>query len=285
MARSNYIQMRNAHTIITANRMDDSLRLSESEKRDLDEFGYVVRAGVFDAGEVAEIRAACDALIARLLEERRHTKLTLGSYVFELQRRLGTVVKWEQANPDVVLGLELFAHLSEPLAKWALDRRLLEPARDVVGADELAMFTEKLHFKRAQTGGPIVLHQDYPYWADVSQVAARVATAVLFLDDATRENGCLEVAPGSHREGVQARRADDGFARNEMEESRFDLARLTPLEVRAGSVVFFGPFLVHRSLPNRSGGDRRALLYSYQPAGHKHLRELVNMTPRSDAAP
>ena len=45
------------------------------------------------------------------------------------------------------------------------------------------------------------------------------------------------------------------------------MSRLQPLEVKAGAVVFFGAFLVHRSLPNRSDVDRRALLYSYQPAG------------------
>jgi ectoine hydroxylase-related dioxygenase (phytanoyl-CoA dioxygenase family) len=37
------------------------------------------------------------------------------------------------------------------------------------------------------------------------------------------------------------------------------------VEVEAGSVVFFGPFLVHKSDPNVSDCDRRALLYSYQP--------------------
>lgn len=263
--------------------MSDSLRLNESEKRSLDELGYVVRTDVFNAAEIAAIGDACAALVARLLEEKRHSKRNLGSYTFELQRRLGTIVKWEQANPDVVLGLELFAHLSERLAKWALDPRLLEPARDVVGSDELVMFTEKLHFKSAHKGGPIILHQDYPYWAGVSDVASRVATAVLFLDDATRDNGCLEVAPGSHREGVQARKSEDGFASNEMDPSRFDPSRLTPLELRAGSVVWFGPSLVHRSLPNRTPDDRRALLYSYQPAGHKHLRELVNLSGREAA--
>jgi len=54
----------------------------------------------------------------------------------------------------------------------------------------------------------------------------------------------------------------------------FDLARLRPLEVPAGTVAFFGAFLLHRSLPNRTDGDRRALLYSYQPAGQPSGLEL-----------
>jgi hypothetical protein len=35
--------------------------------------------------------------------------------------------------------------------------------------------------------------------------------------------------------------------------------------------------LVHRSRLNQSDVDRRALLYSYQPSGHPHLRELTRL--------
>jgi ectoine hydroxylase len=54
-----------------------------------------------------------------------------------------------------------------------------------------------------------------------------------------------------------------------MEPDAAETSRLECLEVPAGSVVFFGSLLVHRSTPNRSGRDRRALLYSYQPAGRR----------------
>jgi ectoine hydroxylase-related dioxygenase (phytanoyl-CoA dioxygenase family) len=145
--------------------------------------------------------------------------------------------------------------------------------KDVVGEPEIALFTEKLNLKRARVGGPIVLHQDYPYWVDVAEEPARVGTAMLFVDDANRDNGTLEVVPGSHREGEQARRQADGFGSFEMDPASYDEARLVALEVPAGSVVFFGPLLVHRSLPNRSDQDRRALLFSYQPAGYRHMRD------------
>ncbi len=259
--------------------MADARRFDADEKRELDENGFVLRRGVFDDGEIGAIRDDCEALVTRLLEEKRHTKLVVGSYRFELQRRLRTIVKWEKDDPDLLQGVEPFAHISEALRSWALDPRLVDPSKDVVGAEQIDLFTEKLNLKRAHKGGPIVLHQDHPYWSDVSQVASRVATAMIFLDDATIENGCLEVVPGSHREGLQQRLAVEGFGAFEMDPAKFNLSRLTPLEVPAGSAVFFGPFLVHRSLPNRSGEDRRALLFSYQPAGYPHLRDLVNYGP------
>jgi hypothetical protein len=263
--------------------MAGSWRLDARERNDLAQQGFVLRRSVFDAGETRAICAACESLVELVLAEKRRTKHTVGSYMFEIQRRLETVVKWEPDNADLVQGLEAFAHLSDELHRWALDPRIVEPCKDVVGDDELALFTEKLNLKRAHKGGPIVLHQDFPYWTDLTKIASRVATAMVFLDEATLENGCLEVVPGSHREGLQARRAMEGFGSLEMDPAKYDESRLTPLEVPAGSVAFFGPFLVHRSRPNRSGADRRALLYSYQPVGHPHLRELTKLAARPPA--
>ena len=257
--------------------MSQSYRLDATERRELEEGGFVLRRNVFDARELAAICAACETLVRRLLAERRHRKLSVGSYNFELQRDLGTVVKWEPGDLDVVQGVESFAHLSDDLNRWAHDPRLLDPCKDLVGKDEVILFTEKLNLKRARKGGPIVLHQDLPYWKDLTPVAGQVATAMLFLDDATIEKGCLEVVPGSHREGLQQRRTVEGFGSLEIDPERYDLSRLVALEVDAGAVAFFGPFLVHRSLPNKSGDDRRALLYSYQPPGHAHLRELTGI--------
>jgi ectoine hydroxylase-related dioxygenase (phytanoyl-CoA dioxygenase family) len=257
--------------------MSATFRLNAEEKAGLDQRGFVVRRAVFDASEVRVMAAASEALVQQLLAEKRRTRHTLGSYMFEIQRRLETIIKWEPDNPDLVQALESFAHLSEELERWALDPRLIDPCKDAVGEEEIALFTEKMTLKRAHKGGNIVLHQDFPYWADLAKIAPRVVTALIYLDDATVENGCLEVVPGSHREVVPARREVDGFGSNEMDPLQYDLSRLLPVEVPAGSVVFFGPFLVHRSLSNRSDADRRALLYSYQPTGHPHLRKLTKL--------
>ncbi|MGH9885710.1 MAG: phytanoyl-CoA dioxygenase family protein [bacterium] len=254
--------------------MADSARFDENERRALEADGYVVRRDVFDTRELREIGDACEALMERILAERRRTKHAAGAYVFELSREIGTIVKWEKDDPELVHGIEPFAHLSAELNAWAHDPRLVEPCIDIVGREPLGLFTEKLNLKRARRGGPVVLHQDYPYWVDVAADPGQVATAMLFLDDATREKGCLEVAPGSHREGERRRRAVEGFGSYEMDDEAYDLGRLVPLEVPAGSVAFFGSLLVHRSLPNQSGEDRRALLYSYQPAGHPSMHEI-----------
>ena len=264
--------------------MSVSHRMTEIERANLARDGFVLRREVFSRPECRAIGDAVESLVAQLLAARRAPKQVFGSYMFELQAELGSVVKWEPEHPDVVQGVEPFAHLSQPLHDWGLDPRLLDPSRDVVGQDDIALFTEKLTMKRARTGGTIVLHQDYPYWMRMTPVADRIMTALIYLDDATIENGCLEVVPGSHREERPAGKSVEGFGTNEIDEARFDLSRLVPVEAPAGSVVYFGGFLVHRSLPNRSGADRRALLYSYQPAGHPHGLELNRLLSKGAAA-
>ena len=255
--------------------MQQGQRLDESELTALTQDGFVVRRGVFSAAECVAIAADCEALVNAVAARRRGEKRRVGSYMFDVDDD-ALVVKWEPDAPELVQGLEHFDHVSPPaLASIADDPRLLDPCKDLIGCDRVSLFTEKLNLKRARQGGVFVLHQDYPYWENFAHAADRIATAMIFLDDANSTNGCLEVAPGSHRSGKYRQREVEGFGGLEMDVDAFDTSRLVPLEGRAGDVAFFGPFLAHRSQPNRSDIDRRALLYSYQPAGLPHARALM----------
>jgi ectoine hydroxylase-related dioxygenase (phytanoyl-CoA dioxygenase family) len=51
--------------------------------------------------------------------------------------------------------------------------------------------------------------------------------------------------------------------------------------VPAGTVVYFGPMLVHQSAQNFSDQQRRALLYSYQPAGRRTQLEAFRASKRT----
>jgi len=251
-----------------------SHRLNAAEKANLATDGFVVRRRVFTERECTAIAEDCEKLGADLLAAKRNTKHVVGSYMFERHEGYGINIKWEPDAPDLLMGVEPFAHFSESLRDWGYDPRLVDPCRDLTGEDDLVLFTEKINYKRAHKGGPIILHQDFPYWAAFTPIASRVVTAMLFLDEANRENGCLEVAPGTHDKGEQKRWQTTGLRNREMDTDAFDTSLLVPLEVPPGTVVYFNAFLVHRSLPNTSDKDRRALLYSYQPAGNPHAREI-----------
>jgi phytanoyl-CoA hydroxylase len=91
------------------------------------------------------------------------------------------------------------------------------------------------------------------------------------LDDATVENGCLWVIPGSHKRGVLWQMYNHDDRRFDCsQESRgwpFTNDDAVPVEVKAGSIVFFNGYLLHRSLPNfATAGYRRALVNHYMSA-------------------
>ena len=101
--------------------MSEPFRLRAEEQSRLNESGFVVRENVFTRDECAAMADAVETLERDLLAAKRRTKVTVGSYMFELQRELGSIVKWEPDHPEVVQGIEPFAHISKPLDGWARD--------------------------------------------------------------------------------------------------------------------------------------------------------------------
>jgi phytanoyl-CoA hydroxylase len=97
-----------------------------------------------------------------------------------------------------------------------------------------------------------------------------LAGAWIAMDDATVENGCLWVIPGSHRHGViwpQHQHNDRRFDCTGEAEFPYTNDDAVPVEVRRGSVVFFNGYLLHRSLPNYApSGFRRSLVNHYMSA-------------------
>ncbi|WP_114558494.1 phytanoyl-CoA dioxygenase family protein [Desertihabitans aurantiacus] len=100
----------------------------------------------------------------------------------------------------------------------------------------------------------------------------RSLTAVwIALDDATVENGCLWVLPGSHRRGViypDREHDDPDFDCSvELYDFPYDEADAVPVELAAGEAVVFNGYLLHRSLRNSGRhGYRRALTNHYMSA-------------------
>jgi hypothetical protein len=249
----------------------DPFELSREERAAWERDGFLIRRDVFSRAEVADMAEHGEALVADLVRDRKARRFKAGSYVFDPDLLKHVMIKWE-GESDVVHGIEPFAHLSKPLEDWGNDPRLVQPMRAMIGADHPELFTEKLNLKRPRHGGPNPLHQDHPYWVDSSDDPTQIATTIIYLDDSDRDNGCTWVVPGSHRSGKWRTRHDaDEFGNNEIDQSSYPDVEPIPVEVKAGSTVSFGAFLVHMSTPNLSDKNRRALLYSYQPAGRTKM--------------
>jgi len=111
-------------------------------------------------------------------------------------------------------------------------------------------------------------HQDEAFipTRDRSLTAAWMA-----LDDATPENGCLWAIPGSHKHGVLWPFREHDDERYDCAAEAFDFPYTDEdgvmIPAKAGAVVFFNGYLLHRSLPNYAQtGFRRSLVNHYMSA-------------------
>ena len=107
-------------------------------------------------------------------------------------------------------------------------------------------------------------HQDENYipTRDRSLIGGWIA-----IDDAYVDNGCMWVIPGSQRAGylyptIKHGNPDEYDTHDDMAVG-FDEATQIPVEVKAGSVVFFNGYLLHQSLRNRTQASYRRVLVNH----------------------
>ncbi len=257
--------------------MKKTLGLSRTEWDAYQRDGFIIRHGLFSQEQLNEIEDACESLCDRLVAQSTESRKVDVSqfYVFETDAPLNVMIKWEPGDRGVIQGVEPLAHLEPTLERYGYHPHMTGPCCDLLGVDEVSLYTEKLNVKRAGVGGAYALHRDLPYWLPDADDAHNMITVLLALDDNTAENGALEVLPGSHLiEDPPFKESEMEFERNELDPDKMDTSAMIPVELPAGSAVFFGPKLIHRSAPNRSTTDRRALLYTYQRAGLRDQRDV-----------
>ena len=250
--------------------------LSEAEQAAYRELGFLVKADVLAGAELEELRAALEDACGRIIEAARTKKKDLvfgGDVAFTVVEELGVRnLVWEGSNLDLVKVAEPITQVDERLERLWSQPVLIELARFALGVDEIAPFTDKFNAKRAQAGGEFLWHQDHPFWYSIIRRQARdTVTIGVFADDATAANGALVVVPGTQHGPLPRRSSTEVMLRYHADETKIDTSGAVVAEVPARGVVMFGPFVLHRSGPNRTSGDRRVLLLTFQPAGRSRL--------------
>lgn len=127
--------------------------------------------------------------------------------------------------------------------------------------DPIVLYKEKINYKLAGGAG-FAPHQDAPAYKFVDMHL----TCMVAIDDATEENGCLEVVSGMH--GEMLRDNGDGVIHPDV---AADLDWQT-LPMAAGDMLWFHSLAPHRSGPNCSSTTRRALFCTYNALSEGDLR-------------
>ena len=144
------------------------------------------------------------------------------------------------------------------------DETLCNLLEDIIGPD-IDCFLSQFIFKNPGAWGQ-PWHQDSSYFPfdREPQVAAWLATS-----EATLDNGCLVVLPGSHQEHLHEHLPDDRKESNYgyTEIKDHDFSDEIPMTLNKGDLLLFHSFLMHKSYDNKSDSRRTAMVYHFAETG------------------
>lgn len=150
--------------------------------------------------------------------------------------------------------------------------KILDSVAAIIGPNVLLLGT---HFfcKYGQEQKFVAWHQDLRYWGLDPQIEV---TAWYAVDDSDRDNGCMRVIPGRHRDGFleHSKSEQQGnllSTNQEIKLTESDEKNAVDCILRAGEISLHDGMLVHGSLPNRSGRRRCGLSIRYIPTQVKSI--------------
>jgi len=136
---------------------------------------------------------------------------------------------------------------------------MLSVARHFLGDDIIIKFNS-VFVKPATTGSATPWHQDNGLWRDGE---TEPFNAWMALDPATRENGCLQFIPGSHKTEIVPHVLYEDSLHAELPRERvqemIDKHGVVHIEAEPGDVVCWHSTLWHSSPPNPSPNSRIAI--------------------------
>jgi ectoine hydroxylase-related dioxygenase (phytanoyl-CoA dioxygenase family) len=219
-------------------------RLSDDQVRCFHEQGYLAPVRILDDVQLEALRAELQALV-----DPAHPGHAL-FYEFHTN---------ESSDPSRILFHALGAwRIGEAFHDLLWHPAFTVPAAQLLGG-RVRFWHDQVFCKPARHGGVVAWHQDYSYWTRTEPMAH--LTCWIGLDDSTRDNGCLQYVPGSHRWGLLPKPAlagDIDGIRAVLTAEQHSQFNPVAIELKQGEASFHHPLLLHGSYENRTEHPRRA---------------------------
>jgi len=142
---------------------------------------------------------------------------------------------------------------------------LLRAIGQAVGGDHFVPSLHSCVFKIPHRGYPVPWHQD-----TTAVHRFPVFNVDVYLDEATTDNGCLYVIPGSHLAGHHG---SQEWVESWTQGKEHDAPGAIPVVTKPGDVIFHATTVLHGSFWNRSDSMRRTIYFHID-----HLQD-VNLRP------
>jgi phytanoyl-CoA hydroxylase len=218
--------------------------------------GYVVVRSLLGERLVEACRRALSDLAADRLE-RRETKIWLEPG-FDIDD-----IPAERREPYIRKYMD-YVEDAPALKAAAMSRRLHAILDQLLGCGRV-LFQEMALVKPPRIGSEKPWHQDASYFRLTDP--ALIAGVWIALDPARRDNGCMEVIPGSHHGGAAPHVHDNDLSRCAIDAAAVGREAAVALEMEPGDGLIFHALLHHSTGPNRSNRHRRAIQFHYHQSG------------------
>ena len=217
--------------------------ITDSQRAALQRDGYFVLQNVFTTDEMALLAAQIEA------HQKRHRE--------QLEAQGGTQ-GINRAN-EITFTIRL-AEQDDAIRAFVMRPEFVAITTELLGPD-VDLYWNQAVFKAPEGEKEFPWHQDDGY---TPVTPSPYLTLWLALNDATPENGCISVLPGSYKRGlVPHTNSDIGLICHPTDD--LDQGVLVP--VGAGSMAVFWSLTMHKSGPNLSRGERKAFVIQYAHAG------------------
>jgi phytanoyl-CoA hydroxylase len=240
--------------------------LTAAQIRQYHALGYVAGPRVLDDAQIDRLKSRIEDILARRVP---FPDLLLGE----------TVSKNDQKGqlPSVKV-VNIFRH-DAVFAEVIRSEAIGSVARDLFEGPVRIWEDQMIYKPPFDSDAVLGWHRDYTYWDHVGP--DELGTCWIALDDATLENGCMHVIPGSHCWEFEYHREDvDG------NDPRWPLrpervpedANLTevPCEVPAGHCHFHHCRTLHGSYGNRTDNPRRSYILHLMPGSTRRIGDNWN---------
>jgi ectoine hydroxylase-related dioxygenase (phytanoyl-CoA dioxygenase family) len=227
--------------------------------------GYLLVERVLTPEEVEACIRETDAMFERVQNSGRRLEATWGGKWREVQ------IPEAERGKTSVLSIHNMQYHSALFTRLLVHPRLTEIAADLIGPN-VQLHHTKLHVKPPEKGSPFPMHQDYHYFPHEKDT---MIAAVIYLEKAMVENGCLCVLPGVHKQGPLPHNHDGSHY---LSPEEYPIEKATPCVGEAGSVLVFSYLTPHGSYPNRTNQPRRIVLFQFRAPDDRPLKA-VHLSP------
>ena len=247
---------------ISSKLIEETKYLSQTQKQSWNEKGFILIPNFFPEDKCIEINQTVVDIVRSMAgnsEEFNHAYIDQGHIGI---REMKPSQKIENIEDEMSKVFRL--HQTGIFNEFIKRDDLLNIVEDILG-ENIDCFLSQFIFKNPGAWGQ-PWHQDSSYFPfdRAPQVGVWLATSA-----ATKENGCLVILPGSHKEVIHEHLPDDrpGSNYGYTEIKDHDFKKEMPLFLNTGDLLLFHSFLMHKSYDNKSNNRRTAMVYHFAETG------------------